>query len=120
MSNASTCIEKGGVAMGCAWGRCELRTRVPFIFPRDGTPLHPQHSPLMMHSQPHVGDMGSGVGACERGGWRSCMGTHRALPTPGWIEGRSVDIGAGEARSAQPYSQPFKFLKEKNLQPFTF
>ena len=43
-----------------------------------------------------------------------------ALPTPGWIEGRSVDIGAGEARSAQPYSQPFKFLKEKKLQPFTF
>ena len=41
------------------------------------------------------------------------MGKHRALPTPGWIEGRSVDIGAGEARSAQPYSQPFKFLKEK-------
>ena len=30
--------------------------RVPFIFPRDGTPLHPQHSPLMMHSQPHVGE----------------------------------------------------------------
>ena len=106
--DASTCIEKGGVAMGCAWGRCELRTRVCHLFSPETEPPYTLNTVLW------------GRMSGQRGGWRSCMGKHRALPTPGWIEGRSVDIGAGEAQSAQPYSQPFKFLKEKNLQPFTF
>ena len=41
--------------------------RVPFIFPRDGTPLHPQHSPLMMHSQPHVGESSAAHSGLDRG-----------------------------------------------------
>ena len=41
--------------------------RVPFIFPRDGTPLHPQNSTLLMHSQPHVGESSAAHSGLDRG-----------------------------------------------------